>query len=271
MMNEYYIDEIYVKHDISPKPNANDFTMHIHEYCEIYFFVRGKIEYLVEGSKYPLPDNSLMIMRPAEAHTPKIIEDACYERYAVNFPLSFVHRIDPEGMLLRPFFDRPLGKNNFYSDEEIDMDLLKKLFDEMCSVTENEYEKRLTVTTHIDMLLDMISRAFSKKNTGEFIPKSLSEKIIVYIEKHISEELSVPKLAEHFHLSSSQFTRVFKQATGAAPWEYITKKRLTAAKEKIRSGYTAKNACEACGFNDYSAFYRAYAKHFGISPKERVE
>ncbi len=271
MINEYCIGEIYVKHDISPKPEANDFKMHIHEYCEIYFFVRGKIEYLVEGSKYPLPDNSLMIMRPAEAHTPKIIENACYERYTVNFPMSFVHGVDPEGVLLKPFLERPLGKNNLYSDEEIDMDLLKKLFNEMCSVTENEYEKRLTVTTHIYMLLDMINRAFAEKKTNEFMPKSLSEKIIVYIEKHIAEELSVPKLAEHFHLSSSQFTRVFKQATGAAPWEYIMKKRLTAAKEKIRSGYSAQKASESCGFGDYSAFYRAYTKHFGCSPKENAE
>lgn len=268
MMNEYYLDEIYVKHEISPQPNAKDFTMHIHEHCEIYLFIQGKIEYLVEGSRYPLPGCSLMIMRPAEAHTPKIIGDACYERYAVNFPLSLVHQIDPDGTLLKPFFERPLGKNNFYSAEEINVDMLKKLFDEMCNPSENRYEKKLTATTHIYMLLDMINRAFSQKKTDAFLPKSLSEKIIVYIEKHITEELSVPKLAEQFHLSCSQFTRVFKQATGAAPWDYITKKRLTAAKEKIRNGYSAKNACEACGFNDYSAFYRAYTKHFGNSPKE---
>ncbi len=271
MIHEFCIDEIYVKHDISPKPNPCDFTMHIHEYYEIYFFVRGSIEYLVEGSKYPLPDNSLMIMRPAEAHTPKIIEDTCYERYAVNFPASLVHKIDPKGFLLKPFVERPLGKQNYFSDEEIDMDLLKKLFDEMCSLKENEYEKRITITTHIYTMLDMISRVFSQKKTGEFIPKSLSEKIIVYIEKHISEELSVPKLAEHFHLSSSQFTRIFKQATGATPWEYITKKRLTSAKEKIRSGCSAQSAAFSCGFGDYSAFYRAYIKHFGCSPRERVE
>ena len=44
-------------------------------------------------------------------------------------------------------------------------------------------------------------------------------------------------------------------------------KRLTAAREKIRSGEAAQYAAESCGFGDYSTFYRAYVKYFGRSPK----
>lgn len=271
MLNEYSYDEIFVKHEIQDCPDDRGFPMHIHETCEIFLFISGKVEYLVEGSRYPLYEDSLMIMRPAEVHKPKILESTDYERYNINFPLSFVFRLDPEGMLLKPFLERPLGKSNFYDSEEIDIALVKRLFHEMCYGRKNEYERRLTITTHIYTLLDMISRAFSEKKTDEHSPKSLSERIIAYIEKHIADELSVPMLAEHFHLSASQFSRVFKQATGASPWEYIIKKRLTLARDRIRNGYTAQKACEACGFNDYSAFYRAYAKHFGCSPSEGVD
>ena len=42
--------------------------------------------------------------------------------------------------------------------------------------------------------------------------------------------------------------------------------RVTLAKEKILQGNCAKTACEESGFNDYSSFYRAYTKHFGVSP-----
>ncbi len=270
-MKEFRIDEIYVKHDVSQTPKPSDFNMHIHEYCEIFLCVRGRIAYLVEGSKYLLPENSVMIMRPAEAHTPSILEEVCYERYAVNFPLSLVQEIDPQGLLLKPFVERPLGKNNFYSERELDMEFMKKLFEEMCSEKENEYEKKLTVTTHIYMMLDRISRAFAQKNTEELAPGSFSEEIIMYIDKHIAEELSVVSLARHFHLSASQFRRIFKQATGAAPWEYITRKRLAMAKEKIRNGSLAQSAAESCGFGDYSSFYRAYTKQFGCSPREGTE
>ena len=121
------------------------------------------------------------------------------------------------------------------------------------------------------MLLDIINRAYSATDSGQYEPQSNAERIVMYVNRHLFEDISVPSLAKHFYISTSQFSRIFKQATGAAPWEYITKKRLTAAKEMIRSGHTAQSASESCGFKDYSAFYRAYTKHFGYAPKYSAE
>ena len=183
MLNEYSFGEIYIRHAIDDYPDDSHFTMHIHEQCEIYFFISGNVEYIVEGSKYPLDENSLMIMRPAEAHTPKILSSTCYERYAINFPLSLLSSIDPEGELQKAFSDRPLGKKNFYSEDEIDMPLFLKLFEQMKNA-KGEYERRLTCTTHLTIMLDMINRAFSNKNE-ELKPRSLSEKIknLLHIKK----------------------------------------------------------------------------------------
>jgi len=270
MLNEYRFGDIYIRHAIDDCPDDKDFTMHIHEQCEIYFFVLGNVEYLVEGSKYPLDENSLMIMRPAEAHKPKIIGKEKYERYAINFPVDFAADIDPEGRLAKAFTQRTLGKNNMLDASEIDVKLVHKLLAEMC-VTADNYTRQLTIKTHLFILLDMISRAYNKQGNVEHKPTSTAERVVAYINNHLFDDISVPKLAEHFYLSSSQLSRIFKQATGAAPWEYITKKRLTAAKEKIRSGYSAQNAAESCGFGDYSAFYRAYVKHFGCAPKNSSE
>lgn len=267
MLNEYSFNDVYIRHAIDACPDDRDFTMHIHEQCEIYFFLSGKVEYLVEGSKYSLDEKSLLIMRPAESHKPKIIEGIRYERYAVNFPISFADLIDPQGRLMSAFRERPLGKDNLLTASELDMSLVNKLFYEMCRDSD-DYDKRLTITTHLFTLLDMINRAFSQKGTVEHKPQSVAERIVMYVNSHLFEELSVPMLAQHFYLSPSQFSRVFRQATGAAPWEYITKKRLTAAKEKIRNGDSAQSACEGCGFGDYSSFYRAYTKYFGCAPKD---
>lgn len=267
MLNEYCFGDIYIRHAVDECPDDRYFSMHIHEQCEIYFFRSGDVEYLVEGSKYNLAEGSLMIMRPAESHTPKIIGNSRYERYALNFPISFAYSVDPESRLMKPFINRPLGKNNMYDAAEIDMKIVSRLFEEMC-YDGDDYDKQLTINTHLFILLDMISRAFNEKVASEHKPQNVSECIVMYVNNHLFEELSISKLAKHFYFSPSQFSRVFRQATGAAPWEYITKKRLTAAKEKICSGHSAQSACEACGFKDYSAFYRAYTKHFGCAPKE---
>ncbi|MBO5165402.1 MAG: helix-turn-helix domain-containing protein [Lachnospiraceae bacterium] len=271
MLNEYCFGDIYIRHAIDDFPDDKDFSMHIHDCCEIYFFVSGEVDYLVEGSKYRLDNNNLMIMRPAESHKAKILGKKRYERYAINFPVSFVHSIDPQGRLLHPFTERALGKNNFYNAKDIDTGLLSRLLYEMCYDSNDTYNRNLTITTHLWIILDMINRAFSMKGNAEYQPQSNVEQIVMYVNNHLFEELSVPALAEYFYLSTSQFSRVFKQATGAAPWDYIIKKRLTAAKEKIRSGFSAQEACETSGFKEYSAFYRAYMKHFGCSPKKDGE
>ncbi len=267
MLKEYSFGDIYIRHAVDDCPDDKLFTMHIHEHCEIYFFVWGNVEYLVEGSKYSLSESALMIMCPAEAHKPKILGKERYERYAINFPLTFAESIDPQNRLVKAFTERPLGKDNMLGCSVIDMELVGKLFAEMCSDDE-DYRRQLTIKTHLLMLLEMISRAYGRRETVEHKQQSTAERVVAYVNDHLFESISVPKLAERFYLSTSQFSRVFRQATGAAPWEYITKKRLTAAKEKIRGGSSARKASESCGFGDYSAFYRAYTKYFGCSPTD---
>ena len=248
-------------------PDDRKFAMHVHESCEIFYFVSGNAEYLVEGARYPLESGSILIMRPSESHRTKISGSEKYERYAINFPVSVIEDIDPEHRLLKAFFDRPLGRGNLFLPMEFGDEDLHEIFAEMCNKT-SRYETQVNVKTHLFWLLDRINRLWLKRGLKEYAPpQNISERIVLYVNSHLFEELSVPMLAELFFLSPSQFGRIFKQATGAAPWEYITIKRLTAAREKIRNGESIHNAAERCGFGDYSTFYRAYVKYFGHSPK----
>lgn len=265
MLNEYSSGEIYIRHAVDERPDDRDFKMHIHDQCEIYLFISGNVDYLVEGSVYPLVEDSLMIMSPTEAHRVRILQPERYERYAVNFPMTMFDTIDPDGRLLKPFTERRLGNSNLLTADEIDIEAVKKLFSQMCEKSD-DYGKTLTLRTHIFILVDMINRAFFVKSAAESTPQTTAQKILQYVNAHLFEDISVSVLAEHFYLSTSQFSRVFKKATGAAPWEYITRKRLAAAKEKLRSGASAQATCESCGFSDYSAFYRAFVKCYGESP-----
>lgn len=266
MLKEFNCDDIYIRHAIDTTPVSGSFTMHVHERCEIYFFISGDVEYLVEGSRYPLTEPCLIIMRPAEAHTPQLMSSATYERYAINFPVNFAAAIDPELRLLNAFLNRPLGQNNRLNSTTLDVEAIRAIFARMCKDYDDEYEQCLAVKANLITLLDIINRAYKASEYSDYKPQNISERIVAYVNKHLFEQLSIPVLAEHFYLSASQFSRIFKRATGAAPWDYITIKRLTAAKEKIRNGALAQDAAQHCGFSDYSTFYRAYVKHFGMAP-----
>ena len=265
MLFSYRFGDFYLRHAIDEAPEDKDFTMHIHDVCEIYFFISGDVKYLVEGSEYMLDEGSLMIMRPSEAHKPKILSSKKYERFSINFPLSFAEEIDPMGNLTSMFADKTLGKRNMFSPSDIDIKLIKSLFSQMCEEC-SEYERRLTINTHLLFILDMLMRAYPKNEIYEYSTPSVTVRMVNYVNDHLFDDISIPDISRHFFLSPSQFSRVFKQATGATPWEYITKKRLTAVKERISTGAHANRAAQECGFGDYSSFYRAYVNHFGSSP-----
>ena len=63
-----------------------------------------------------------------------------------------------------------------------------------------------------------------------------------------------------------RFRSVFTKATNMNAWEYIVLKRLVLARSLINDGTTPIDAAKACGFKDYSTFYRAYTSKYGNPP-----
>ena len=201
-------------------------------------------------------------MRPGESHRVRILGTETYERYAMNFPLSVFDGFDPKRILMTPFTARPLGKGNMFRGYDSD----KNVFAGMCADDLDDYSRKIKMITSLVIILDRINREY-----GASVPQysgdlTAAGRIVGYVNDHLFDSITVEILAEHFYLSKSQFTRIFRQATGAPPWEYIIAKRLIAAKEMISGGESAARAAENCGFGDYSSFYRAYVKRFGCAP-----
>ena len=60
-----------------------------------------------------------------------------------------------------------------------------------------------------------------------------------------------------------QFQKIFEEL-----YKIVTQRRLIEAKKLIVDGVLLKSIPELCGFSDYSVFYKAFVKEYGISPKE---
>ena len=50
--------------------------------------------------------------------------------------------------------------------------------------------------------------------------------------------------------------------------QYLTKKRLSACRDAIVLGERISEVYTANGFKDYTGFFKAFKKEYGISPKE---
>ncbi len=269
ILNEHRQKGIYLKHAVTERPDDRAFPMHVHGTAEIYFFVDGKIDYLVEGSVYSLRKGDVLLIRPSETHKPRIADSIRYERYNVNFSADMFASLDPERRLLRPFFDRPLGRGNLYSAAELGELPLERMFSELCYAEEDEYGKRLKISAFLMRVLECLNSAYLKRGAGEYVEGGRPSEMVEYVNANLFGISSVSDVAGHFYLSTSQFTRVFKAATGASPWDYIKTKRLAAARELIKNGKNASEAAARCGFNDYSVFYRSYVRRYGHAPTEK--
>lgn len=87
------------------------------------------------------------------------------------------------------------------------------------------------------------------------------------IRQDYSSALTLAELAAQANMTAPYFCRVFRQATGRSPIDYLNYYRIECAAEMLRA--TQDSVTEialACGFNDLSYFIRLFRKHKGMTP-----
>lgn len=90
-----------------------------------------------------------------------------------------------------------------------------------------------------------------------------------YIHRNYCEEISVARLAELEHLSTSQYRAVFRSVTGVSPRGYVTMLRMHRARELIvQTSLPFGEIAEQLGYRDPLYFSRVFRESCGVSPRE---
>jgi AraC family transcriptional regulator len=90
-----------------------------------------------------------------------------------------------------------------------------------------------------------------------------------YIEQHLTEDISLPELAEVAGLSPFHFSRAFKQSFGLPPHRYLTSRRMERAKLLLaKPAVSVTQIGLDLGFGETSSFTTAFRKHAGLTPTE---
>jgi AraC family transcriptional regulator len=87
------------------------------------------------------------------------------------------------------------------------------------------------------------------------------------LHAHLTEGISLEKLAQSCSLSPSAFMRAFRKSTGLPPHQWLLARRVDRAAELMRSGERPlSEVALSAGFSDQSHFTRVFSQQMGVSP-----
>ncbi|MBN1644068.1 MAG: helix-turn-helix transcriptional regulator, partial [Dehalococcoidales bacterium] len=110
------------------------------------------------------------------------------------------------------------------------------------------------------------------KNTDSRERISAVQRMQDYIEKHLSEPITLHMLAQAAGYSPWHAERIFKDLTGETPFDYIRKRRLTGAASQLRGkDNRIVDVAFDYVFETHEGFTRAFSRQFGVTPRDYIK
>lgn len=246
-------------------------ALHSHVFFELIFCCNScGAEYLVGSERYRIRRGDLIFVPPGVSHRPLLPEnmDAPYTRYVLWLSQEFM---DQFAQLFPYPFTEKQGYANLLRTRGTPWESLGQLFEDGVLEAEKRADGwEAAVVGNTITLLTQIKRATDDRSARalEAEKPELLDRLIAYVEKNYTKSLMIGDLAKSFYVSSSTISHVFKQKLGVSFYRYVTQRRLIGAKNLIEKGLSMEDVATQAGFADYSGFYRAFRKEYGISPRQ---
>lgn len=256
METDYIVSGInYVIHRL-PSP---EWKMENIVYDKEYILVmalEGKAYYNRGDEKITAQKNDILFFPPGVARSAVADMQNPWEFISVNFSIDFTDET-------KKYFDKTIIK--------IAGSELRGKFTEIdrCWTGKNPLYKVKCKNLVSEILYELILEQISDSRLPHMGRLEESKK---YIQENFRDKITVEMLAEKAGLSGSYFRKIFKEAFGDAPMNYITKLRISAACDLLMSGEAnVTETAEMCGFDDIYYFSTIFKRHIGMSPMQFVK
>jgi AraC-like DNA-binding protein len=189
---------------------------HWHSSIEIVCVMAGELIFSFNGQRHRISANQFMIISSGVIHD---VTNAPNHAFVLQIPLDFIERYysDPQNL-------------NFVLDtsNQADYQKIVALFVQLNQSIHQQspgysFDCGIIVLSIIKNLILHFTNP-NKLLTGN---TSALKEIIVYINEHQTEPLTVTQLARQFGYNSSYLSRLFKQQTGITLIHYIYEVRLS--------------------------------------------
>ena len=102
---------------------------------------------------------------------------------------------------------------------------------------------------------------------GQNAEITVADRIAASISRKCFREISLDMLAEEFHFSRNHIINLFKEKYRMTPFQYVNALRIKRAEQLLElTSKTIEEVAFACGFRQYSQFYKVFKSAHHMSP-----
>ena len=246
-------------------------NLHSHSFYELLLCRNGDgVEYLVGAERYRLRKGDVVIVPPGLSHRPLLPAQMSepYIRDVLWISTEFMQQL--RRWIPDIFMDSEHHSTVLHPDEQTQT-ILGKLFGKGIQEAESQQtDGELALIGNTITLLVQLHRACAAR-TAQPTPAEkpeLLDQVLQYVEDHLSQKITLADVAHHFFVSESTIAQLFRKKMGVSFYHCVTQRRLIAAKALIGQDVPLESVSDQVGFSDYSTFYKAFKKEYGISPRQ---
>lgn len=137
--------------------------------------------------------------------------------------------------------------------------------------TSNLYAQSAAQMLAVHLLRYYTSQGSAAKELKQNLPgltKRQLKQVRDFILVHLSQDLSLEDLASQIGFSPSHFARLFRQATGESPHQFVLYQRVERARHLLQETEAPLIQIAAeCGFANQSHLTTVFKDYFGLTPR----
>ena len=150
-------------------------------------------------------------------------------------------------------------------------DLREIMMQEMLYIAQHGEMTPFHLMGHLYLFLDAMTRSISSMRITRIgkLRDFYIREALAYVEQNFQNSISVEDIADNCGLNRSYFGKIFKEAVGKTPQEFLLNYRMTKAAELLKlTKLSIGDIGNAVGYDNQLHFSRAFKNIYGVSPRE---